>query len=52
MSPELIAVVTLNAVLFGMIFKVIVDMGAVRERLARLEGLFEGFATRHDQPPG
>ncbi len=44
MSPELIAIVTcivtLNAVLFGMIFKVIVDMGAVRERLARLEGLF------------
>ena len=47
MSPELIAlptcIVTLNAVLFGMIFKVIVDMGAVRERLARLEGLFRGL---------
>ena len=43
MSPELIAVVTLNAVLFGMIFKVIVDMGAVRERLARLEGPVRGL---------
>ena len=49
MSPELIAVLTLNAVLFGMMFKVMMDVGALREGMARLEGLFEGFVVREDR---
>lgn len=52
MSPELIAVLTLNAVLFGMMCKLMLDMGGLRERMARLEGLFEGFAARQGQEPG
>ncbi len=52
MSPELIAVLTLNAVLFGMMCKVMMDVGALRERMARLQGLFEGFALREGQEPG
>lgn len=52
MSAELIAVLTLNAVLFGMMFKLMLDMGGLRERMARLEGLFEGFAGRQGHEPG
>ena len=44
MSPELIGVVTTmmafsNAIV-GMILKVLLDMGNLRERMARIEGLF------------
>ena len=49
MTPELIAVLAFNALLFGMMFKIMVDVGSLRERMARLEGLFEGFTGR--QPP-
>lgn len=52
MSAELIAVLTLNAVLFGMRFKLMLDMVGLRERMARLEGLFEGFTARQGQEPG
>lgn len=52
MSPELIAVLTLNAVLFGMMYKLMLDMGGLRERMARLEGLFEGFAARQGKELG
>ncbi len=52
MSPELIAVLTLNAVLFGMMFKLMLQLDTLRERTARLEGLFEGFAARQGQEPG
>lgn len=41
MSPELIAVLTVNAVLFGMTLKLMLNLDALRERMARLEGLFE-----------
>lgn len=50
MSPELIGVMTtmmaLNIAILGMLFKVMVDMGNLRERMARIEGLFEGFTSR------
>ena len=49
MTPELVAVLALNALLFGMMFKIMVDVASLRERMARLEGLFEGFTGR--QPP-
>ena len=49
MIPELISVLALNALLFGMMFKIMVDLGGLRERMARLEGLFEGFTGRMPQ---
>lgn len=52
MSTGLIAVLTLNVALVGMMLKVMVDVGALRERMARLEGLFEGSALRPNQETG
>ena len=56
MSPELIGVVTtmmaFNIAIVGMIFKVMVDMDNLRERherMARIEGLFEGFTSRRPE---
>ena len=53
MSPELIGVMTtmmaFNIAIVGMIFKVMVDMGNLRERMARIEGLFEGFTSRQPE---
>ena len=36
----------LDVAILGIVFKVLVDMGALRERMARLEGLFQGFTGR------
>ena len=63
MSPELIAIIIAALSLGGLILstthllgqridRVDRDMADLRERMARLEGLFEGFTRREpDSPP-
>lgn len=58
MTPELIGILTVGVGLAGLILATTVpafrelrrDVGDLRERMARLEGLFEGFTGR--QPEG
>ena len=52
MSPELSAVLTLNAVPFSKMFKLMLDMGGLRERMTRIAGRCEGVAARQSQEPG
>ena len=65
MSPELIAIITASVVILGFLWNLHRDMagihrdiagvhrdvGDLRERMARLEGLFEGFTRRESAPP-
>ncbi len=49
-SPEFIAIVIVglsNAAALGFLWSLRRDVGDLRERMARLEGLFEGFARRN-----
>lgn len=49
MSPEFIAIVIVglsNATALGFLWSLSRDVGDLRERMARLEGLFEGFTRR------
>ena len=49
MSPEFIAIVVVglsNAAALGFLWSLSRDIGDLRERMARLEGLFEGFTRR------
>ena len=49
MSPEFIAIVIVglsNAAALGFLWSLSRDVGDLRERMARLEGLFEGFTRR------
>ena len=49
MSPEFIAIVIVglsNAAVLGLLWSLSRDFGDLRERMARLEGLFEGFTRR------
>ena len=63
MSPELIAIIIATAALAGLILtstarlgtridRVDRDVADLRERMARLEGLFEGFTRREPAAPG
>ena len=49
MSPELIAIITASAAIIGFLWNLHRDVADLLERMARLEGLFEGF-TRRDPP--
>ena len=54
MSPEFIAIVIVglsNAAALGFLWSLSRDVGDLRGRMARLEGLFEGF-TRREGPAG
>ena len=58
MSPELIATITAAVVILGFLWNLHRDMagihrdiGDLRERMARLEGLFEGFTRRESASP-
>ena len=58
MSPELIATITAAVVILGVLWNlhrnmawIHRDIGDLRERMARLEGLFEGFTRRESAPP-
>ncbi len=49
MSPEFIAIVIVglsNAAALGFLWSLSRDVGDLRERMARIEGLFEGFTRR------
>ena len=50
MSPELIAIITASVAIIGFLWDLHRDVGDLRKRMARLEGLFEGF-TRRESPP-
>ena len=63
MSPELIAIIIATVALAGLILastarlgthtdRVDRDVAGLRERMARLEGLFEGFTRREPAAPG
>ena len=63
MSPELIAIIIATAALAGLILastarlgtridRVDRDVADLRGRMARLEGLFEGFPRREPAAPG
>ena len=65
MSPELIAIITAAVIILGFLWNlhrdlagihrdingVHRDIGDLRERMARIEGLFEGFTRRESSPP-
>ena len=55
MSPELIAIIgaalALAAVILPGQHAMRCDIADLRERMARLEGLFEGFTRREPAPP-
>ena len=46
MSQELIGIITVGIALGGGLLLVMREIGDLRERMARLEGLFEGFTGR------
>ena len=50
MSPELIAIITAAAII-GFLWNLHRDIADLRECMARLEGLFEGFTRRESAPP-
>ena len=57
LTPELIGILSVGVGLAGLILATTVpafrelrrDVGDLRERMARLEGLFEGFTGRHPE---
>ena len=55
MSPELIAIIgtsiALAAVILSSLHAMRRDIADLRERMARLEGLFEGFTRRESASP-
>ncbi len=46
MSQELIGIITVGITLGGGLLLVMRELGDLRDRMARLEGLFEGFTGR------
>ena len=54
MTPELIAIITTGVALAAVIlpgqYAMRRDIGDLRERMARLEGLLAGFTQRPDTP--
>ena len=51
MSPEVIAIITAAVAIIGFLWTLHHDVADLRERMARLEGLFEGFTRRESAPP-
>ena len=52
MSPELIAIIAAAVAIIGFLWNLHRDVADLRERMARLEGLFEGFTRREPAAPG
>ena len=50
MSPELIAIITAAVAIIGLLWNLHRDVDDLRGRMARLEGLFEGFTRRESAP--
>ena len=51
MSPELIAIITAAVAIIAFLWNLHRDVADLRERMARLEGLFEGFTRSHREAP-
>ena len=51
MSPELIVIITAAVAIIGFLWTLHRDVADLHERMARLEGLFEGFIRRESAPP-
>ena len=51
MSPELIAIITAAVAIIGFLWNLHRDVADLREGMARLEGLFEGFTRSHREAP-
>ena len=49
MSPDTIATLVAAAVIIGFLWNLHRDVADLRERMARLEGLFEGFTRSGGQ---
>ena len=53
MTPEMIAIIGVGVAVIGILqpqlWSMRRDIGDLRERMARLEGLFEGFTGRQHQ---
>ena len=52
MSPELIAIIGAAVAIIGFLWNLHRDVADLRECMARLEGLFEGFTHREPATPG
>ena len=50
-SSELIAIVAVGVTVVAFLWNLSRDVADLRERMARLEGLFEGFAGRERGEP-
>ncbi len=46
MTPELIGTITVGLAILGFLWGLHRDIASLRERMARIEGLFEGFTGR------
>ena len=51
MSPEFIAIIAAAAMILGFLWSLRRGVADLRERMARLEGLFEGFTRREPSAP-
>ena len=52
MSAELIAIIAASVAIIGFLWTLHRDESDLRERMARLEGLFEGFTRGETVPRG
>ena len=52
MSAELIAIIAASVAIIGFLWTLHRDVSDLRERMARLEGLFEGFTRGETTPRG
>ena len=54
-SPEIIAILGVGVALAGFLWRIVTQLGDLRERVARIEGLLEGSllhtARRNDPTP-
>lgn len=51
MTPELIAILAVGVAILAFLWNLHRDVADLRERMARLEGLFEGFTRRDTTAP-
>ena len=49
MTPELIGTIAVGVAILGFLWGLHRDIADLRERMARLEGLFEGFTRRQPE---
>jgi len=52
MEPELIGIFAVGIAILGFLWSLHREVAGLRERMARIEGLFEGFTGRHGEGQG